>query len=120
MATHNSLDELNKRQQQLKTKIKQRLDLLIGSVVSYHMKCGKKKCKCVRGERHICFYLSVKKQGKTVNIYLPKKLVDKARRMTRNHKQLKQLLIELSEVNLQLLRQHYQQEKSRTTKENKR
>lgn len=120
MAKIYSLDELKKRQQQLKTKVKQRLDLLIGSVVSYHMKCGKKNCKCVQGERHVCFYLSLKKQGKTVNSYLPKHLVDKARLMTDNHKQLKQILTELSEVNLQLLRQRDKLKKSHTTKHNQR
>ena len=78
MAKHKTGDELRKRQQQLKTKIKPRLDLLIGSVVSYHMKCGKKNCKCVLGEQHVCFYLSLKKQGKTVNSYLPKNLVERA------------------------------------------
>ena len=120
MAKPNSLDELKQRQQQLKTKIKQLLDLLIGSVVSYHMKCGKKNCKCVQGERHVCFYLSLKKQGKTVNSYLPKYLVDKARQMTDNHKQLKQVLAELSEVNLELLRQSDKLKKSHEPKHNKR
>jgi len=120
MAKLNSLDELKKRQQQLKTKIKQLLDLLIGSVVGYQMKCGKKNCKCVQGERHICFYLSYKKQGKTVNNYVPKHLVDEARSMTDNHKQLKQVLAELSEVNFELLRQRDKLKKSPEPKANKR
>jgi intergrase/recombinase len=120
MAKLNSVDELNQRQQQLKAKIKQLLDLLIGSVVSYQMKCGKKNCKCAQGERHICFYLSYKKQGKTVNSYVPKHLVDKARSMTDNHKELKQVLAELSEVNLELLRQSDKLKKSRSTKPNQR
>lgn len=120
MAKLNSVDELNQRQQQLKGKIKQLLDLLIGSVVSYQMKCGKKNCKCVQGQRHICFYLSYKRQGKTVNSYLAKHLVDKARQMTDNHKQLKQVLAELSEVNLELLRQSDKLKKSHEPKHNKR
>ena len=116
MKKHNSLGELKTRQQELVTKIKDYIDLLIGSVVSYKMKCGKKNCKCVQGKRHICFYLSFKKHGKTVNIYLPKNLVEQARLMTKNHKKLKEILTELSEVNLQLLRKSY---KSRTTKNNR-
>ena len=102
------------------TKIKQLLELLIGSVVSYQMKCGKKNCKCAQGERHICFYLSYKKQGKTVNRYLPKHLVEKARQMTDNYKQLKQVLTELSEVNLELLRQRDKLNKSHEPKTDKR
>ena len=120
MAKIYSLDELKKRQRQLKTKIKQLLDLLIGSVVSYQMKCGKKNCKCVHGERHVCFYLSLKKQGKTVNSYLPKHLVEKARQMTDNHKQLKQVLAELSEVNLELLRHRDKLNKFHKPKPNQR
>lgn len=118
MAKLNSSDELKKRQQQLKANIKQLLDLLIGSVVGYQMKCGKKNCKCAQGERHLCFYLSYKKQGKTVNSYLPKHLVDKAQLMTDNHKQLKQVLAELSEVNLELLRQSDKLNKSHAPKHN--
>lgn len=120
MAKLNSIDELKKRQQQLKTKIKQLLDLLIGSVVGYQMKCGKKNCKCAQRERHLCFYLSYKRQGKTVNSYLPKHLVEKARQMTDNHKQLKQVLTELSAVNLELLRHSDKRKKSHSTKHNKR
>jgi intergrase/recombinase len=120
MAKLNSVDELNQQQQQLKSKIKQLLDLLIGSVVSYQMKCGKKNCKCAQGERHICFYLSLKKQGKTVNSYLPKNLVETARLMTDNHKKLKEILTELSEINLQLLRQSDKLQKSHSTKHNQR
>jgi len=113
MKNHYSLDELKTRQQKLVTTIKDYIDLLIGSVVSYKMKCGKNNCKCVQGQRHVCFYLSFKKHGKTVNIYLPKDLVEQARLMTDNHKKLKKVLAELSEVNIQLLRKSY---KSRTTK----
>jgi len=116
MAKLNTSDELKTRQQQLKRKIKQLLDLLIGSVVGYQMKCGKKNCKCAQGERHLCFYLSYKKQGKTVNSYLPKHLVAKAQQMTDNHKQLKEILTELSEVNLELLRQSDKLNKSHDSK----
>ena len=117
MKNSNTLDELKTRQQELVNAIKDYLDLLIGSEVSYKMKCGKQNCKCVQGERHVCFYLSFKKHGKTVNIYLPKNLVEEARLMTDNHKKLKEVITELSEVNLQLLRKS---SKPRTLTSNRR
>lgn len=98
-----SIASLNKRKRELKSRLLKHLDFLRGSVVAYRLKCGK-HCQCNAGQKHLCFYLSVRTAGKTRNRYLSKDTVDSARRMTREHQKVKQLLDQIADVNYQLLR----------------
>ena len=94
---------LEKRKKQLTDRLMHHLDILIGTVVAYRLKCGK-NCRCNQGKKHLGFYLSVRSEGKTRNLYLPKDLVPRAREMSRQHQKLKKLLREVSQVNYELLR----------------
>lgn len=94
---------LEKRKTALVTQLENNLDFLIGSVVSYQLKCSK-DCHCNKGKGHTCFYLSMKQKGKTRNLYLNKDLVEQARQMSHSYSKLKQILKEISQVNYELLR----------------
>lgn len=94
---------LQRRKRALVARVHDHLDLLIGSVVTYQLKCSK-HCQCNQGKGHTGFYLSTKQAGKTRNLYLPKDRVKQARQMSQRYARLKQILKDLSQVNYELLR----------------
>lgn len=79
------------------------LYFLIGSVVKYRSGCSK-NCTCNNGERHIKFYLSTKKKGKTKNFYLPPNAVGQAGKMTQKYKKLQSILKDISRINYEKLK----------------
>src|SRR4030067_2474803 len=47
-------------------------EMLQGSLVVLYRKCGKKGCRCERGEKHgPAYYLSYKERGVTQMVYIP-------------------------------------------------
>jgi hypothetical protein len=55
-----------------------------GSVYQMARKCGNVRCKCARGELHVSWYLSDRKEGRTQLVYVgarvPRELAERARR----------------------------------------
>jgi hypothetical protein len=43
-----------------------------GGVYSQAVRCGKKNCKCVRGETHTAFYFFTRRNRRLVKIYIRK------------------------------------------------
>lgn len=84
-----SQDTLRFRREQLVRQIHQALDLLQGSL---------HKNPSQRG-----YHLTTKLERKTLTKYVRKDLVPQVRRMTQNHRRVRQLLIRLSDVNWRLL-----------------
>ncbi len=89
--------------ERLKKEVMENLDLITGSVVMYRSKCGK-NCTCNNGEKHITYYLTSKKEGKTKNLYLPRGAVEEAREMNQRHRKIKDLLQEISMCNYENLK----------------
>ena len=87
----------------LKKEVMDNLDLIIGSVVMYRSKCGK-NCTCNNGEKHITYYLSSKKEGKTKNLYLPPGAVEEARKMNERYQKVKESLQKISLCNYEILK----------------
>ena len=90
MACHYHLEQ---KQQRLKQQIFDNLDILIGSV-------------CSKGPQDPegC-NLTFKVKGKSKGRHIPKPLIPTVREMTQRHQTLKQLILELSDVNWELLKQ---------------
>ena len=61
--------------------------------------CGKKNCKCYRGEKHISYYLSFNRNGKTKMYYVAQKKVEEVKKWINNYSKLKKLIKKLSDVN---------------------
>lgn len=55
-------------------------EFICGSVVSMARCCGKKNCRCQRGEKHVSLYLSVKLGDKRHMLYIPPDLEEQVRR----------------------------------------
>jgi len=86
-------------------------DMLQGSIVKINSRCGKKGCKCERGEYHgISCYLSYREGGRTQMVYIPKHLVAEVNQRIADFKRYWDLGVKLAKVNL-----HQLQEKQKRT-----
>lgn len=71
------------------------------SLVTMARTCGKKKCKCAQGEKHISLYLAAR-IGKTRKmLYVPPELEAQARRLVDNSQAVEGLLDEMSQAELE-------------------
>jgi len=84
-----SVEQLLKRQAALKRAINAHLDLLIGTVNKTPAQSG--------------WYLTAKVSGKSVTRYVRASIRAQAKKMTRNHTKVRELLRRLSQVNWELL-----------------
>ena len=95
--------KLNK--QELLEKILACSDMLQGSIVRINTRCGKKGCRCERGEYHgISHYLSYKEKGLTQMVYIPKSLVSEVGNRVESFKRYWDLGVKLAQVNLSELK----------------
>ena len=77
-----------------------------GSVVLMKRACTYPRCrKCASGERHPTWVLTVSRGGKTHTVYLGKKRLAAAQRMSKNYRKLLGLIEEIAALNLVLLRE---------------
>ena len=76
-----------------------------GSLVSTSRFCGKKNCACHHGGiKHPVLYVTWKEKGKTVSLYIPRKLENDVRRWVQNYRKLKELTREVSDIQKQIVR----------------
>jgi Family of unknown function (DUF6788) len=76
-----------------------------GSFVSTSRFCGKKNCICHHGgSKHPVVYVTWKEKGKTVSLYVPRRLERDVRRWIQNYKKVKDLIREVSEIQKQIIR----------------
>ena len=76
-----------------------------GSLVSTSRFCGKKNCLCHQGgPKHPVLYVTWKANGKTVSLYVPRRLEPEVTQWVQNYKKLKDLIREISEIQKQIIR----------------
>jgi hypothetical protein len=68
--------------------------------------CGRAPCRCQTGDKHVGWCLTRYHQGKTHTTYVPLDLVEEVRRWTQEHRRVKCLIAEISELNRALIRTH--------------
>jgi Family of unknown function (DUF6788) len=86
--------------------------VLAASLNAYRHRCGRASCRCHHGgPLHPGQHLTFKDQGKTRSVYVPKDLLPEVRSWLAEHKRLKQLLQEISQLTLALVRSHAQQQR---------
>jgi hypothetical protein len=76
-----------------------------GSLVEAARTCGKKGCRCTRGEPHTAFYLSRRVAGKTRLEHVSRDHVKCVRGWRREHERLLALVEDLTTALLQELRE---------------
>jgi len=72
---------------------------IYGSIVTSKRKCGKEGCRCHQkgGEGHLSSYLSVRVGGKRKMIFIPQKMLKKAREWIKAYKGLEEDILKISE-----------------------
>ena len=82
--------------------------ILAGSVVQQRVRCGRPGCRCAKdpAHRHVKTAITQTVKGKTRTVYVPIDLVEEVRAWAAEHKRVKELLKEISELSLALVRTH--------------
>jgi hypothetical protein len=80
--------------------------ILRGSVIERYKRCGNANCRCAQGPGHgPKLYLSVSVSGeRPVMLYVPAGYHEQVSKYLANYRQSRQVLEEICEVNLELLR----------------
>jgi len=86
---------------------------LAASLVSFERVCGSPGCHCARGEKHHGHQLTYKVRGKTHTVYVPVDFTEEVRSWIEEHRRVKRLLQEISQLTLALVRSHAQERKRR-------
>jgi hypothetical protein len=100
----------------LESRVKQlaaRKPLLAASLVSVQRRCGKPGCHCASGVKHHAHQLTYKVRGKTHTVYVPVDFTEEVRSWIDEHRRLRRLLQEISQLTLALVRSHAQEQKRR-------
>jgi len=69
-------------------------------------RCGNPNCKCARGEPHQAHVLTLKTKGKTQTLHVPIALLEDVQAWVKEHKRIKKLLREISNLGLNIIRRH--------------
>ena len=95
---------LRNKARKLRSQMRKTGSMMQGSVIYRRMKCGKPNCRCTRGYPHTFLVVTFKEEGKTKTVYVNKNRQAEALILSKNYKTYKQLLKELTKVNLEILR----------------
>ena len=79
---------------------------IAASLVTIERCCGQPGCRCQRGEKHKGHYLTFKQSGKTRTVYVPVGMLEEVSVWVDEHKRLKKLSQEVSQLAIELVRSH--------------
>jgi hypothetical protein len=99
-----STEDLKKRKALIMDSFPVPENVLRSSLITRFIKCGKPNCRCANGDGHESLYLSSYYHGHTYLDYVPKSYVEKVSQYLSDYETASSLLIELSEINLELYR----------------
>lgn len=103
---------MSPRERELRSRAAQILNgagLLHGSLIARERSCGRKGCRCERGEKHPALYVYRQQDGKLRQLYVGKEHEADVRRWIEKDKELRALLEEIWEI-------HWQRAKRRNAK----
>jgi hypothetical protein len=102
-----SLSELKARRAVLLRQLRRAGPVIGGSLATVARTCGNANCHCMQGgPKHEAVILCSKIKGRSVAIYVPKELREQVRLWNGEHKKIKRVLKEISEINEQIVRGH--------------
>ena len=93
---------LQARQKQLQAQC----PVLAASLVTIRRVCGNPHCRCAQGHKHPGHYLTWKVNAKTHTAYVPVDLVPQVKLWTQEHRRLKLLAAQITQLALALIRSH--------------
>jgi hypothetical protein len=80
--------------------------VLAASLVTLRRVCGNPNCRCARGQKHPGHYLTWKVKAKTHTAYVPVDLLPQVKLWTQEHRRLKRLVHQITQLSLALIRTH--------------
>jgi hypothetical protein len=81
--------------------------LLAATLTEVHKRCGRKTCRCAtHAELHTAWHLTYKAEGKSRTVYVPLDLLDDVRSWIDNHHRHKELLAQIHQLTVALIRNH--------------
>jgi hypothetical protein len=88
--------------------------VLAASLARVHKRCGQPSCACHHGgPLHQAHHLTFKEAGQSRTVYVPQDLLDEVRTWVQEHRRLKALTHEVSQLALALIRGHVQERRRR-------
>ena len=87
--------------------------LLQGSLGRIGVTCGNSNCRCMQGEKHVSHILTKKVSGKTKSVYVPVEMVEEAQTWINEHRRVKKLMKEISDLNEQILKVYVKSKRAR-------
>lgn len=100
-----SIPEASRRRRSRIAQLAHNRRLLRGSLSVRNVICGKAGCCCSTGEPHVGLYLTQSKNGKTLQLYIPKRFEERVRQAIDDYQELQRLIEELSEQEWKLLKE---------------
>ena len=80
--------------------------MLAASLVLIARQCGRAGCRCQRGEKHPGYYITSKLAGKTRTVYVPRDLVKEVEAWIQEHRRVREILREITELSIVRVRRH--------------
>ncbi len=94
--------QMSKEERETRSKLKPYIsyrELLKGTLTVRKQKCGKPNCKCARTNyRHICLYLTRRREGKIEQLFIPKEKEALVREWVSNYRHVQELLEKISSI----------------------
>jgi len=104
--SNSNVEKLMKERSRLMKQLTGLSGMLHGSWVERYSVCSIKNCRCHKGERHgPRHYLVINEKGKQRQKYIPVSMVESAKEGVRTHKRMKELVDEITLINLQLMKE---------------
>ena len=80
--------------------------LLRGTLSTREVTCGKPNCRCAKGHKHLCLYLTCSRGGRVHQVFIPKDIEQEVREWVESYRTVRELLEKLSEVSWERLQAH--------------
>jgi len=81
--------------------------VLAASFVQFRRHCGRPSCHCLKGgPKHLSQHVVFQDRGRSRSVYVPLDLVEEVHSWIAEHRRLKQVLHEISQLTLALVRTH--------------
>jgi len=101
-------NKMSAQERRLRSRAAQLLDgagMVHGTLVERHQRCGNPNCHCVDGERHRALVLTVRRDGRSEQIYIPRHLEATVRRWVEQDHAIRDLLAELATLHAEKIRE---------------
>ncbi len=102
-----TIRELEARRSVLLRQLRSAGPVIGGSLATVPRTCGRASCRCRNGgPKHEAVILCRKEEGRSVATYVPKDLREEVQRWNDEHKRIKEVLRELSEIGEQIVKRY--------------